>query len=204
VQQIWLKFGTLGKAYNKHSSGNDQFDAWETFERTCADLDKELAENNRAGITVNSSLLFKIWSHIADGSEPEPASSTPYRLQPVRSSDFAMVKCQMLAIFKGYNGSSIPTDRLHMRIIRDLTHFLFKQFLRARLHENLPHPQLLNLGGNPTLRGLGLPPGFEEFVKRVLNRTLQFYHLRKCQDTLPCQGWHTYGEKYYYNEEGFE
>ncbi|KAI7052742.1 hypothetical protein KC352_g45456, partial [Hortaea werneckii] len=55
-----MTFGTVNGYYYPYLPPNHHFTPYENFERTCADLDRNLAENNYTKITVDPDLMLRI------------------------------------------------------------------------------------------------------------------------------------------------
>ncbi|KAK5122912.1 hypothetical protein LTR85_003477 [Meristemomyces frigidus] len=198
-QLNFLKFGTVGRAYATLLIPNQSYNAWESLERMSADLDKELAENNQSTVRADVPLLLRAWQHLVNGALLEPASSTPLHLQPVRCAEFSVITAALPSILAEYSGVQFPTDILYHNMQPDFLICLFRRFLKGGAHEYLTHGEFASLSQQPSAEGMGLPPGLEEFVERTLSRTLQFLHLRLCEDCASGVGWHRHCDKQYYN-----
>ncbi|KAK4543334.1 hypothetical protein LTR36_005693 [Oleoguttula mirabilis] len=200
-QLTFLKFGTLGRTYSAWLRPNQKSDAFESFERKSADLDKHIADNNRVDIRVDTALLLRAWQHVVNGALLEGPSSTPLHHQPVRCAELSLLTAALPFILSDFEGVDFPTDVLFNKLHADFLGLLFRHFVKASMHRYLTYAEFAILSQQPTAEGLGLQPGFQEFVERTLSRTLQFVHVRACEDQTSCVGFHMHGEKQYYNME---
>ncbi|KAI7280316.1 hypothetical protein KC345_g4824 [Hortaea werneckii] len=222
-----MTFGTVNGYYYPYLPPNRHFTPYENFERTCSDLDRNLAENNHTKITVEPDLMLRIWTHLLEGARLEDGTtSTPFHLQPARSPDIISA----------------------WEILRDDLHWLAddddnREWSTASLFAELWLNQLrgfrdrIVLAGGRTMRegkgemmywvdarspdvatnsrnvGQMLRPGTLDFVRRMLNRMLQFVHVRKCRtegtgrllgEPTGCEGFHGHGARMYVGafEEG--
>lgn len=189
----WLKFGVWEKAYIY----DHRYDQWENFERSCADLDKEHAENNTRDVTVSYPLLLRVWTSLVDGALLESARSTPLHLQPARTLEFITLKATLQSSFDTLHGVTLPTNALYALLLHDIYQAFARAFLRAGLQAELTNEALSKLLDAPTASQLGLQDGFHEFVRRTLSRMLQFCHVRVCR--CDSQEYHRHGLREYYN-----
>ncbi|KAI7545668.1 hypothetical protein KC331_g6081 [Hortaea werneckii] len=196
-----LKFGTRGQQYGRNWSANAAFNDFETFERTCADLDRQSCEDSPFRLKVDAELLTRIWQHIVTGARLEPVSSTPLHLQPVWSPEFAELHRSMPAILTKFDGISMTLAVAQYAMDTECLQAFALQFLRYG-------------NGRPASvvkHALGVPcsvepkrPGLATFLRRTINRMLNFVEHRRCK--LPwCYGWHKHGQKLWYSgpAEGF-
>ncbi|KAK5122913.1 hypothetical protein LTR85_003478 [Meristemomyces frigidus] len=70
----FLKYGTRDNTYSIADLGNDSFNPFETFERTCADLDHDLAENNTLPLRIDPRLVKQAWSIMIESAMREEAA----------------------------------------------------------------------------------------------------------------------------------
>ncbi|KAI7472436.1 hypothetical protein KC357_g5791 [Hortaea werneckii] len=188
-----LKFGTRGQRYGRNWSANAAFNDFETFERTCADLDRQSCEDSTFRFQVDADLLTRTWQHIVAGARLEPASSTPLHLQPVWSPEFVELHRSMPAIFTKFDGISMTLPVAEYAIDNECLQAFALQFLR-------------NGDGRPACvlrHALAVPvepkrPGLTTFMRRTIIRVLNFVEHRRCK--LPwCSGWHNHGQKVWYS-----
>jgi len=198
-----LTFGTsgvAGKEYNCKELGNYRFKSWENDERMCADPDKSLAENNSTPPTVNSELVSEVWEMIAFKMYCEYPTSTPYHLQPMRTAEYSLLESSLSGIVGAYDSMTLPTNTLFTTLRTDILRFYLRKFFEAGMYRYLTQDKLHSLSVQPTAFKLGLPSGLQEFLDRTLNRILHFFHVRKCEQSESCVGWHDHGSRSYYND----
>ncbi|KAK4554321.1 hypothetical protein LTR86_008529 [Recurvomyces mirabilis] len=78
----YLKYGVTGPDLKTYEP-DPRYTDYENWERSCADLDKNLALNNDLRIDFQPKILTKILQHFLSNARLEPATSTPLHLQPV-------------------------------------------------------------------------------------------------------------------------
>ncbi|KAI6859264.1 hypothetical protein KC323_g6666 [Hortaea werneckii] len=193
-----LKFGTRGQQYGRNWSANAAYNDFETFERTCADLDRQSCEDSPFRSQVDAELLTRIWQHIVTGARLEPASSTPLHLQPVWSPEFVELHRGMPAIFTKFDGISMSLAVAQHAIDNECIQAFALQFLRlgdARPASIVKDALTFPFDVKPKRAGLAT------FLRRTLNRVLNFVEHRRCN--LPwCFGWHKHGQKLWYSPPG--
>ncbi|KAI7601674.1 hypothetical protein KC343_g15171, partial [Hortaea werneckii] len=190
-----LKFGTRGQQYGRNWSANAAYNDFETFERTCADLDRQSCEDSPFRFQVDAELLTRTWQHIVTGARLEPASSTPLHLQPVWSPEFVELHRGMPAIFTKFDETSMTLALAEHAINNECIQAFALQFLRygdARPASVLEHALAVPYCVEPKR------PGLATFLRRTINRVLNFVEHRRCK--LPwCTGWHKHGQKLWYS-----
>ena len=190
-----LKFGTRGQQYERNWSANAAYNDFETFERTCADLDRQSCEDSPFRFQVDADLLTRIWQHIVAGARLEPASSTPLHLQPVWSPEFVELHRGMPAIFTKFDEIPMTLALAEHAIDNECIQAFALQFFRygdARPASVLTHALAVPYCVEPKR------PGLATFLRRTTNRVLNFVEHRRCK--LPwCSGWHKHGQKLWYS-----
>ncbi|KXT16405.1 hypothetical protein AC579_5596 [Pseudocercospora musae] len=72
----------LSQGYvNKSYFQDERYDAWETWERSCSDLDARELSSEKFLKVVRERLLVDIWLHMRDNVEKEPPESSPAHLR---------------------------------------------------------------------------------------------------------------------------
>ncbi|KAI7589364.1 hypothetical protein KC316_g3983 [Hortaea werneckii] len=225
--------GTVNGYYYPYLPPNHRFTAYENFERSCADLDRNLAENNPSKMTVDPPLLLRIWDHLVEGARledagpttstqislhPVPPTSTPFRLQPARYPEMQTARNIFREDLCWHAGSKWPTAKLFTELWRNQLRGFRDQIILAggrTMHEKtgeLMHwvdARSPHVGTNPRNVGVWLRPGTLEFVRRLLNRMLQFVHVRMCpveegrvREDMTCVGMHGHGARMYVGVRG--
>ncbi|KAK5712838.1 hypothetical protein LTR15_011831 [Elasticomyces elasticus] len=196
-----LKWGTNGKAYNRNEGINHLFDDYETFIRANNDLDCRDHANQSEPMTINAAVLVQILDVLIDGALLEPATSTPFHLQPVRSTEMPRICALIKLIFVKYAGR---THYTHVHYMATL--FLVVQKLKQE-YENTPEVfKTMTSGEQECMKSKvececfwrDFRPGVLNFVARLIDKTLEFAKRRQCEGTS-CVGFHYHGEKMYYN-----
>lgn len=198
----WLRYGILGRTYDSFLIPNQRYSAWESFERMSADLDKHLASNNTDTVDVETLVFLKAWQHIIDGALLEPSSSTPLHLQPVRRRpelDLLTAALPSLITSGRLKPLRCTYKHLYEVVRRGFVGVLFRESLKGSLRLGATEHHPIDLVRPLTAERLGLTSGFFEWVERSLSRTLQFGHVRRCEDRASCVGWHAHAEKPYYS-----
>ncbi|KAI7539749.1 hypothetical protein KC319_g7061, partial [Hortaea werneckii] len=199
------------------------FTPYENFERTCADLDRNLAENNYTKITVDPDLMLRIWTHLLEGARLEDGTtSTPFHLQPARSpeiiSAWEILSDDLLWLADDDTNREWSTASLfaelwlnQLRGFRDRIVLAGGRTMREGKGEMMYWVDARSPEVATNSRNIGqmLRPGTLEFVRRMLNRMLQFEHVRKCRtteeqgarrlqgETTGCVGLHAHGARMY-------
>lgn len=154
-----LKYGTRGNSYFADRHGNETFNDYETFERSCADLDKNLTENNEAVIEVNARFARHVLDLILKGALLEGADSTPLHLQPARSLECALLMEALPRLLEPYDKTVLPMDIFHDRLQGDILQLFLGEYLEAGMHRYLSDAQWQDMRENPTPKKLWLRPG---------------------------------------------
>ncbi|KAI6854203.1 hypothetical protein KC323_g8922 [Hortaea werneckii] len=218
-----MTFGTVNGYYYPYLPPNHHFTPYENFERTCADLDRNLAENNYTKITVDPDLMLRIWTHLLEGARLEDGTtSTPFHLQPARSpeiiSAWEILSDDLLWLADDDTNREWSTASLfaelwlnQLRGFRDRIVLAGGRTMREGKGEMMYWVDARSPEVATNSRNIGqmLRPGTLEFVRRMLNRMLQFEHVRKCRtteeqgarrlqgETTGCVGLHAHGARMY-------
>ncbi|KAK1060305.1 hypothetical protein LTR74_011937 [Friedmanniomyces endolithicus] len=173
-----LKYGTNGPAYTFDPRYND----WENNMRSLADLDKYEAAHNHQDIFVDTEILMGIFNHIRRMDDSEPLSSTPQHLQYSKMAG----ECRVLAsaVRKGLSlrdGQLLVISALFTELMARVNDAMcLGRFHNTRLM--LYNPDNYTNAEMEAFRQQTRDPplGFPEYSHRLVNRFLQFYHLRQC------------------------
>lgn len=189
-----LRFGIRKQEYGRNWSANAAYNDFETFERTCADLDRQRCEDSTFRFKIDAELLTRVWQHIVTGARLEAAASTPLHLQPVRSPEFEELHRAMPAIFTKYDGITTTLSIAEYALDNECMRAFALQFLRYA--DGRPAAMVKFALELP--RSVGPKrPGLASFMRRTINRVLNFVEHRCCE--LPgCSGWHKHGQKLWY------
>ncbi|KAK1091099.1 hypothetical protein LTR48_006985 [Friedmanniomyces endolithicus] len=173
-----LKYGTNGPAY----TFDPRYSVWENIMRSLADLDKYEAAHNHQEIFVDTEILMGIFNHIRRMDDSEPLSSTPQHLQYSKMAG----ECRVLAsaVRKGLSlrdGQLLVISALFTELMARVNDAMcLGRFHNTRLM--LYNPDNYTNAEMEAFRQQTRDPplGFPEYSHRLVNRFLQFYHLRQC------------------------
>lgn len=193
----WLRYGICGKAYK----ADDRYNDWENFERSCADLDAHLAENNNQQLTVIGGVLSMVWNHLATAAKLELEDSTPYELQAVRAPEYDLLRESIESTLSSYDGVNLQTSTIYKLLLEEVRRVFARAVLRSSLTKALPVAEIDVLVQQPLRARLGLRPGFMEFTKRMISRMLYFAHLRICECDGGDEVFHYHGLRECYSLE---
>ncbi|KAK4554244.1 hypothetical protein LTR86_008772 [Recurvomyces mirabilis] len=196
-----LKFSITDGAF----LADPQYDAWENFIRSCADLDTSLAEHNDEKVHVDEKLMLRIWEHLVEGMLLESEYSTPLDLQPARMPECAILLQAMRTALHSLDGANIPVRSLYRLLLDDIArHFARIMLGSSVVHTLSPDDQdVLVHQPQESLALIGFRPGFVEFFERMLSRMLRFVQLRVCGGCCwgglnTERGWHGHGLRMHY------
>lgn len=190
-----IAFGTKLGIYNYDS----RYSAFQNFERACADLDVNLPEtNDRDLATVNAYLFQVIFNDVMlFGATLESCEFTMLHHQAVRFPEMKEVVQSIFAyIFRRDKEKSL-CSQLHTLIMEQAGYALQEQIIQAGMDLYFHMDR-----GDPKT-GFDGKPGLEELVSRMVNRTLAFCELRRCN----CTGgdlFHDHGARRYWNHNELE
>jgi len=191
----WLKYGVVGKEY----APDDEYNAYENFERSVGDLDKQHAGDNEQILTVSSSAMVRTMVMLFHGALLEPATSTPRDLQPVRCPELPIVASALESSLRTLEGAELPTSLVFSTLLNDIYQALARISLCSELRLLAGSHELEHLLESPCQHDITLRPGFVDFVRRSVSRMLQFTHCRICR-CMP--GWyHSHGLREYFNPD---
>ncbi|KAK0356599.1 hypothetical protein LTR91_014504 [Friedmanniomyces endolithicus] len=186
VLRTWFNFGAKGKTY----AYDDRYNEWENYTRSIADLDEHLAKNNSTWITIHRDAALSIWDDIVTHDLLETPSSTPYHLQPARSIHYAFLRSSIESSLNTRTGLHYPTSTAYEILLAEFRRRLSLECVRTgemlgstrrQRRVTLQEPGGVGIVNGPSgFWEYGLAPGFMEFAKRTLSRTLQFLSLRVC------------------------
>ena len=167
-----LKYGFRDGEYLE----DDRYNVWENYERSFALHDKALTENNHEPMAIDSSGLQNFLNIICEGARWEPASSTPFHLQPVRCPEFQLFKQTVETTLKSLDEVRMPISMLYRMHLTDIDRAFRFRYLQGGQHRKLSPEERASLLSKPShmscFMGI-MRPEFREFVKRTLNRLLR-------------------------------
>ena len=195
----YLKFGIVNK---KTYLSDDRYNSWEEFERSCADLDKCLAQNDTADIVCNTSFLHisrVAFGIIVDGALEEPRTSTPYHLQPARCSDLQLFIQRLAMTLNNMHGHRLRAAEIYECLQDSINAAFSLAYEEGKLRPRLTNEEIeaVNARAGNSGNEVVMRPGFAEFVGRTLSRMLMFVRLRRCECEAGVIHWH--GVRVYYN-----
>jgi len=88
-----------------------RYNASENFERSCAILDEQLADNSKASVEWSAETLFDAWDILVAGATLESAESSLFHCQAVKVPEFARINGEIMAAC-----STLVVSRKHPRI----------------------------------------------------------------------------------------
>ena len=190
----FLKFGVVDKAY----LNDDRFNSWENFERSCADIDKHLAENDNREVTCNSRLMSIIYNHLIDGASQEPHSSTPIYLQLINHPHFPLFQQTLVRAMERMHGRTMRVRDVYEALLTHVQATFMEIILTSEVSLAMKNTEIKKLRNDPAAARAGvLRSPFKQFVQRTLSRLLEFLYLRDCRCTMGATHWH--GGRAYFN-----
>lgn len=194
-----LKYGCIGKEYVVDS----KYSEWENWERSCADVDKHLAENIDELITVSRVLLKGVFAKMVEGALKEPAVSTATNLQLVRCAEFRLLELAVLTTSRAMERMQVQSRTLFNAIMNDLLDSATAAFKTGGLVPTLDHHELAEWAGAQHAVSVPLRPGYYSCAEKLVSRTLEFVRLRRRNCTYGGfgKGFHNHGGRAYYNPE---
>lgn len=191
-----LKFGLVNGIYE----WDDRYTDFENFERSCTDLDQELAANNNSSFTLHAHLLVHIWDSIVDGAcleQEDDGNGTPFYLQAVQFPEWDTADETLRQQLFSLDGTSTTPSGLTKLLLDRVYRTFLQRFVSAGMLNYISNSEREALCKNPVDAGcLDIRPGFKECFKRCLNRMLRFYALRQCG----CEDeFHEHGGREYYS-----
>ncbi|KAH9845736.1 zinc finger protein, RING-type [Teratosphaeria destructans] len=179
---------------------DSRFTVFENFERSCADLDKELAEFSSAIITIDADLFLRAWDLICEGTwievDEQPELET---LHPLSCQEWDIARQVLSHQLFSRDGRSGATSDLFKGLVVEFYEALRERLYFTEMRKVISEWDLWQLAGDSTRATcLDLPPGFREVFKRCLDRTLRFVQVRQCRCA---NGIHAHGFRKYYNPD---
>ena len=196
-----LKYATVGKTYIT----DQRYSRFENFERSCADLDKTLAENSGARIGVSKVLLRAVLEMLTEAAKTELEAQTPHHLQPVRCAEFRLLELAVESAANSMNGMRINESLLYRAIRTEMLKNFGNEFKAGGMMSYLIGVELQNWWDDAVLaaKNYAMRPGFLSFAERMVSRMLRFVQLRAC-DCTPDKTFHWHGGRAYYNAKADE
>ena len=175
----YLKFRTPS---NKAYENDERFNRWESFERSCADIDAQKADNNTCTITYDKDMFCKVLDFMIAQALEEPASSTPYHLQPARCTDVEILKLIPRRESLYPYGFRFEVRGLYNRLRDEVYNKFIHRYLKSFPQSGFAETRLQRIGTDRAFAEIEIMrPGFYAFVERTLSRTLQLMCLRSCE-----------------------
>lgn len=190
-----LKFGVLADQYWI----DKRFTQAENFERSCADLDKHHASKSQSLLAVNPIALGMIWKKMVHTTTRHDDSP---HLQPHLFPEFAIFESELFNHLYRLEGLTSTFSNLYNGLATEIEREFRSRFHKHRMDLYLP-PGARGWVGREQIRDLMWRDGFVEFISRILNRTLQFYHLRQCRCQKKVE-FHWDGGREFWNPDFFE
>ena len=197
----FLKYGISPTGYEY----DWQYTAWENYERSFADLDKELAENSSTMVACNRKLTKDILSNFRHqelhfGHAMVCSRATSSHFLEMNFPECSVLDESILTTIGSLRGRIIPAKKLFEIYVQRVHLDFWKLFMRKGLYDDLSAAVIkkCSLQVSAAIRDVTMRPGFQEYIMRLLNRLVRFQILRACACTE--SGVHVHGKcKYYYN-----
>ncbi|KAK4543299.1 hypothetical protein LTR36_005658 [Oleoguttula mirabilis] len=192
-----LRFGLVNGVYEYDERYRDV----ENFERSCADLDQELAEGKQHRITLHADRLVRILDTLLNGlwleNEDEYQHGSPENFQPMQFPEWATADDVLRHTLFSLDGDvTTPAALFQVLLERVYIGFCF-EFCKAGLDQWISPSERKVLETNAVrAECLDIRPGFKEEFRRMVNRMLRFYDLRRCSCS---PGLHDHGRRTFYN-----
>ncbi|KAK5122999.1 hypothetical protein LTR85_003565 [Meristemomyces frigidus] len=186
-----LRFGLVNGIYEY----DQRYTKFENFERSCSDLDQELAEDKQHEMSVHADVLIHIWDTLLAGSRLEDDNgyqySTPEHLAPVSFQEWNIAEGVLRHQLTKQNGIVTTPGRLFHHLLDRVYGAFYLELCKAGLNQLISPQEMQTLVADPVNAAcLDIRPGFKECFKRHLNRTLRFSELRRC---CCSPGFHSHG-----------
>lgn len=195
-----LKFGVVADSY----SIDRRYSAWENFERSCADLDMQKAELEKRGrVKIDAELLADVWVRMVEfGKVPQHEELGHLKLE--NCPEFAIYQAEFMKCVERLDGITAQSlahlyTFLDGRIYSEFRH----RFQQAGLDRYVPPGARGSWIGKQLVQDTMFRDGFREYVGRLLNRTLRFLVLRRCEECERERQFHWHGGREYYNPRMF-
>lgn len=188
-----MTFGLTDGEYHP----DPRFDAYENWERSCADLDERVASNIGETFEVNKELLMEAWAKVIAGARLESSSSRPPSQQLADAPEMPTIEHGLVRgidIIQRYTADhpdwctfSLAAKHIYHEILRVLKE-------TAEASDSLKYVWVNN--GQCWCASVSkyLRPGQEVFLKTSISRMLMMARVRRCTKHT---GWHFHGGREY-------
>jgi hypothetical protein len=159
-----------GREYDLAKIGNRRFNRFETFERTCADLDQHQAGNNdRDKVLLNDEagqVIRSAWEIMLNDRLLETTSSTPHHLQMVLTPQFQCLSGHIPKITKEMaTGRRMKISDIHRLLLEHLKSSISDEVEDAGGYRYLSAEEQQEFWNDSLpVGGMGVPLGFVPFV----------------------------------------
>lgn len=184
-----------------------RYNAYENFERSCADLDSRLPENITADVEWSGHTLFAGWNILVAGAALEGKESRPLHCQPVRVPEFHRISCEIKNVLMLAGAPSHAKGEpvvLRRKVPMNLAPIIIQAYIRKSLKREAFEIACAQTGMPYDPASMDkveiskyLRLGFSDFLRRTVNRLLMMSLLRNCHEH-PGSGWHRHGDRDYY------
>ncbi|KAK3680059.1 hypothetical protein LTR78_000436 [Recurvomyces mirabilis] len=99
----YLNYGVRGPDLKTYEP-DPRYTNYENWERSCDDVDKNLASNNGATIDIEPEILTEILQHFLFNARLEPEVSTPLQLQPVHRAELPIFVSEFERTYQYFSG----------------------------------------------------------------------------------------------------
>ena len=173
---------------------DSRFTAWENFERSCADLDRKLFENDRSKHVVSARVLLHAWKLMKRGALLEKQESTPYHLQPVRFPELAIAEDALNSHCSKHDGQEVVAADFFRSLLNSVAEWFCIKCEVAGYKG-----RVAGYEGFFKEEGMIIQPSLLPHLRRTFNRVFRFQDLRRCQ--CDSASFHEHGARVYYNPD---
>lgn len=152
-------------------------------------------------VSCDAEVLCAIVDELIEGERSQQGDgldATPQHLRPGFFAEVGLLKDTIRSTFRSYDGVDWPTNLLYNTLIYNIRNRFLIEYRKMGLDNTLDFTvrHALEKPHSPAVQEYTMQPGFYKFTQRLLNRTLQFYHLRRCE----CKGGlvHMHGGRKFY------
>ncbi|EME80688.1 uncharacterized protein MYCFIDRAFT_177623 [Pseudocercospora fijiensis CIRAD86] len=197
----WFKYLRHGLNQNGDFFPDPRFTYWENWERSCADLDELMAEDDDTLITVHPQRALQVLSLLLCKARSERFASTPRGLSPADFPEMDLVEQTIRNGIIFMRRKVLRVSTISAYLMRQVTGKLLDAFLESEVHTLYSDDNLTSMILEPRDWDIFLEqrPGFYRFVERMISRTLRFMYMRSCNCGNP--ELHSHGWRMFYDEK---
>lgn len=179
-----------------------RYTAYENFERSCADLDRQLARDSQVEITVDAKVLGGVWQFlIAHSPLSSPGFTTIMTLQV--TDDFEILHTSFLATIRKHHGQTMEVGVLQRLIVNAVVKAILAEMSYTGLDRFFDQQTVELMEQDP--KHIPQREGFPLFLEKSINRVLNFYVVPKCSEEHEptpgpknIKGYHYHGDRIFW------